>query len=420
MLDSREQLARLADSPEALAHDLSNVLMSVAHDVEHLTLANPSASDSATAERALGNLYHAISLGRALSGAPSDAEVRISLDAAIHAERPLVDAALAGSRSDGLASSKFELLLDLDAGDSMVRCANTMIRRILLNLANNARDASLGPAPRYVIRTRRLDPREYGAEHAGMVALDFVDYGTGIPATQLPMVLQPRFTTKPTGTGLGLAIVQELVHACGGKVRINSREGAGTTVRILLPVDGSDRGGEGMVDRCSIESPAAEEGLGSILLVGSDPAARMLLADELGSAGFRVAFALDASIALRWLNDAGRLATYTDGRRPIDLLITEHSLTDRSGRVLATEVCRLIGSIPVILLTRHGEADSFDTNSFDADRVDAGWVGAVPFDGEGGRQRVAGREPQSIDVLRKPFHPRALVALAARLIRAPH
>jgi two-component system OmpR family sensor kinase len=40
-------------------------------------------------------------------------------------------------------------------------------------------------------------------------------------------------------TGLGLSIVQAIVAAHGGTVALDSAEGAGTTVRVVLPRDGT-------------------------------------------------------------------------------------------------------------------------------------------------------------------------------------
>jgi signal transduction histidine kinase len=43
------------------------------------------------------------------------------------------------------------------------------------------------------------------------------------------------YTTKPNGSGLGLTIASQIVRDHRGEIRIDSREGQGTTVVLLLP-----------------------------------------------------------------------------------------------------------------------------------------------------------------------------------------
>jgi signal transduction histidine kinase len=107
------------------------------------------------------------------------------------------------------------------------------LRRALVNLLTNARDAVAGrhappDAPLVELRVTRLDAN-------GAVAIEVEDRGTGITAADLPHVFEPYFSTKRTGTGLGLAITRNIVESLGGSIAAHSREGEGTRVRIELP-----------------------------------------------------------------------------------------------------------------------------------------------------------------------------------------
>jgi signal transduction histidine kinase len=68
------------------------------------------------------------------------------------------------------------------------------------------------------------------------------DNGMGIPANELPLLFQRFFRAERAtsgaipGTGLGLAIAKAIVTAHGGRIRVESEDGGGTTFQILLPV----------------------------------------------------------------------------------------------------------------------------------------------------------------------------------------
>jgi len=76
-----------------------------------------------------------------------------------------------------------------------------------------------------------------GGPEPGMVLVEVTDTGPGIPEQVLPSVCEPFFTTRSEGTGLGLAIAKRYVEQNGGRLEIESRPGAGTTVRLRLPTE---------------------------------------------------------------------------------------------------------------------------------------------------------------------------------------
>jgi signal transduction histidine kinase len=105
------------------------------------------------------------------------------------------------------------------------------LEEVLLNLLSNARDAIADSttAASVVIQTRRSQ---------NAVAIEVVDNGHGIPQDIAARVFDPFFTTKDPdqGTGLGLSISKGIIEELGGSISIESVAGAGTTVRIELPL----------------------------------------------------------------------------------------------------------------------------------------------------------------------------------------
>jgi len=65
------------------------------------------------------------------------------------------------------------------------------------------------------------------------------DNGNGIPKNIIDKIFQPFFTTKPTGqgTGLGLSLAYDIVKAHGGELKVETKEGEGTTFIIQIPAN---------------------------------------------------------------------------------------------------------------------------------------------------------------------------------------
>lgn len=107
----------------------------------------------------------------------------------------------------------------------------TRIRQIMLNLVSNALKFTTKGEVRLSIR-----PAPKGVE------LRVSDTGPGIPAEQQARLFQVFQQAEAStarrfgGTGLGLAICRQLSEMMGGKIELESREGEGSTFRVLLPL----------------------------------------------------------------------------------------------------------------------------------------------------------------------------------------
>ena len=125
---------------------------------------------------------------------------------------------------------KAELASDLPA------CSidRDLVTGALENLLQNAFEAT----PRDGTATATVTVRTAlaRARHTTGVLLSVEDAGLGMSARTRERALDDFFTTKATGSGLGLAFVRRVAEAHGGDVSLVSKEGAGTTVRMFLPL----------------------------------------------------------------------------------------------------------------------------------------------------------------------------------------
>lgn len=115
--------------------------------------------------------------------------------------------------------------LHLECGGGTAVFDPGAVRQSIMNLVRNAREA-VGTRGNIEIATR---------QEAECSVVEVRDDGPGIPPENRQRVFEFEFTTKPAGNGLGLAIVHRLVTEMGGRVELDSLEGHGTVVRLLLP-----------------------------------------------------------------------------------------------------------------------------------------------------------------------------------------
>ncbi len=78
-----------------------------------------------------------------------------------------------------------------------------------------------------------------GAFSDGWYTMRFQDSGRGMTPEERDQLFQPFASSFGKGTGLGMAIVRRLTEDLGGRIRVDSSPGEGTTVEIQLPRAGS-------------------------------------------------------------------------------------------------------------------------------------------------------------------------------------
>jgi signal transduction histidine kinase len=99
------------------------------------------------------------------------------------------------------------------------------IRRVLINLVNNATDAA-GPDGEVDVKLEEAD---------GSATISVSDSGEGIPPEVRDNLFKPFHTTKRHGTGLGLAICDALVRAHGGHIDVADGPKGGALFRVVIP-----------------------------------------------------------------------------------------------------------------------------------------------------------------------------------------
>jgi len=124
-----------------------------------------------------------------------------------------------------LATSIQEPALSMAQRLPPVSIVPDQFKQLFMNLMMNATQSAGGSG------TIRISTEET----QGTVAITIADSGPGIPEAQLRTLFQPFKTTKKDGFGIGLYQCKTIVEQSKGSIRIESQEGQGTNVHIVLP-----------------------------------------------------------------------------------------------------------------------------------------------------------------------------------------
>ena len=119
------------------------------------------------------------------------------------------------------------LSMDLANGLPLVVADREQMKRVIVNLIDNAAEAMLdSPVRQIFVRTAQTS--------AETIELTITDTGCGISALDKEKLFLPYFSTKGRGTGLGLAIVSHIVQEHGGHVRVDDNHPSGVRFTVEL------------------------------------------------------------------------------------------------------------------------------------------------------------------------------------------
>jgi PAS domain S-box-containing protein len=160
------------------------------------------------------------------------------------------------------------------------------------------------------------------------VAISIQDQGHGIAEEHLSKIFDPYFTTKQKGSGLGLATAYSIVKNHEGLITVESKLGAGSTFRVLLPASEKQL------------PPALERpenlvgGLGRVLIMDDEEPIRTVASEMLSLLGYEAEVARDGFEALE------RCEIARQGGRPFDAVILDLTVPGSMGGAEAIQRIR--------------------------------------------------------------------------------
>lgn len=229
------------------------------------------------------------------------------------------------------------------------------IRQILTNLVGNAVKFTEHGHVMVDINWRKVDPVNEADRLA--ISIDVRDTGVGIPADKQDTIFEKfsqvdgSSTRKHEGTGLGLAIATRLVELMGGKIKLESEVGVGSTFSFTIEMD-VDGQISAVTDAPSDLLPGRR-----VLVVDDNAINRMILTEQIRDWGFDCVAVEGGEIGLDLLRHAR--SSLGIG---IDLVVLDFQMPGMSGAEVAQAIRSdpLIADTPILVLSSVDQADQLE------------------------------------------------------------
>lgn len=224
------QYAEIASLAGGLAHEIRNPLSTISLNLD-LLIEDVESNDTPRDRRMLVKLKKVQSECQHL-----DNILNAFLQFARAGEIQLVDSDLNAVVREFVdfykptaAEHRIDISPHLESDLPRVRLDRSLMRQVLLNLAQNAQQAMPSGG--------LLELQTFA--RGSKVMLEFIDTGIGMDERTRSKLFHVFYSTKPNGSGLGLPTVRKIVEAHGGSITCESELGKGTRFALALPISGA-------------------------------------------------------------------------------------------------------------------------------------------------------------------------------------
>jgi signal transduction histidine kinase len=230
----RDRLAAVGEMAAAIAHEVKNPLAGIEVMAGLLRRKIPEAPD---AQAVLTDIISEAKMANAIVQEVLEfvRPMRLQVERTVVTEAVKAALQLADTKA---RRGNVGVEIQVPEGLPEIQGDQHQLTQLFTNLLINAYEAMNGQGRVTIAATAvRIDD---GMDGRDAVLVEFADQGPGMPQDVAEHVFDPFFTTKAQGSGLGLAIVRKIVDAHDGRIDLRTAPGEGTTIRVTLPVVGSD------------------------------------------------------------------------------------------------------------------------------------------------------------------------------------
>ena len=349
-IQQTEKMDSIGSLAGGIAHDFNNILSSI---IGYTELALDDVEKDTVIEDSLQEVYRAGKRARDLVkqilafARQSGEEVRpVQVDIIIKEVLKFIRSSI---------PTTIEIKQNI-ASNSLIMGNPTQVHQIMMNLCANAAYAMetnggiLEVSLKDILIDKHFNKNGIGPKHGSYIEITVSDTGTGIAPEVISSIFEPFFTTKGPGegTGMGLAMAHGIVESYGGKITVDSIVGKGSVFKIYLPITKKESDHDAYV---SEQLPTGTERI-------------MFIDDEYSIAkmGSQILERLGYSVTTR-TSSIEALELFRARPYDFDLVVTDMTMPNMTGDVLAVELMKVRPDITVILCTGYSKKISDETAS---------------------------------------------------------
>ncbi len=346
-LRQAQKMEAISTLAGGIAHDFNNILSAI---LGYTQLAQMKLEDESevfddlhevlqAAERAKKLIKQILVMARSQEQEKQPIELRLIVKEALKLLRASIP-------------SFIEIRREFEAETGVINGDPTQIHQVLMNLCTNAAHAMAeqGGILEVTLRTRAIDAgqNEMHLSPGEYLKLTVRDTGHGMTPDVMEKIFDPYFTTKGPGegTGIGLSVVYGIVSQHNGAITAESDPGKGTAFHVYLPVM---RQQKQAVDQ-ALETPLPT-GTERILYIDDEPSLAQMGEKMLARLGYD---------AVSMTSSTNALAMIKEDPHRFDLVITDTTMPQMPGDILARELMKIRPDMPVIICTGYSSRMSME------------------------------------------------------------
>ncbi|GMQ99673.1 MAG: hypothetical protein BMS9Abin18_0496 [Zetaproteobacteria bacterium] len=350
-LEHTQRLESLGVLAGGIAHDFNNILTAILGNaslarmkLKHASPAQAHLHKIEVSSRRAGKLCHQM---LAYAGKGKRVAKPMNISALVNDISAILEVSL---------GKNVTLEKRLETSLPSIEADEAQMEQVIMNLITNANEAMQGKNGSITITTGVMQGDAaylrdcLGTENpqeCQYVFLEVSDNGCGMNAQTKTRMFDPFFTTKRTGRGLGMSAVLGIVSQHHGALHLHSREGEGTTFRILFPgiehrvKDVQNSEGQEVNTRFS----------GMALVVDDEEIVRETASSLLKHMGFDVLVAKDGQAGVE---------AFRKNKDTITVVLLDMNMPRMNGKEACRKMKNMRPNIPIILASGYSETHLSD------------------------------------------------------------